>query len=314
VDPGLPHGVTGFDDGLSGTLNAKGRILIETASGDTGGDGDGTFTGLYTWTDAGGWIDLTKQAASADAPALLPRAVAVNGWGDMLIRYDQLDPGTQGVTPTDSGAILRQPRTALTGVIKNAVTSGRSRSPRAGGGVSRRAMRLTGGPVELTTRTSKVGRFRFDVPEGSGYSIQAPAGACIFVRNGCHSTIPVTVKPGATSVNLDRATIPSIVSFTARRNAVVRRVRGTASFPVRCRARAACKVRIVVRSGRTVIGTSGARLTVVPRNRTKAVKVTLNKASMRLLARSRNLVVTSTLTARSGLDRTAIVQGFRLAR
>jgi hypothetical protein len=315
VDPGLPPGVTGFDDATSGQLNAKGRILIETANGDMAGSdvGYGDFTGLYTWTKASGWIDLTKLAASAADATLLPRAVAVNGWGDMLIRYDRNQDGG-GVLPTDTGAILRQPRAALTGVIRNSASSGRSRSGRTAGSVSRQVIRLTGGPTTLTTRTSRNGTFRFQVPEGTGYSITAPAGTCVQVTNGCHTTIPVDVKPGAAPVRLDRTTVASIASFVARRNAVVRRVRGAASFPIRCRAKTACRVRVTVKAGRKVVGTSGARLIVVPRNRTRTVKVVLNKASIPLFIRSSRLPVTATLTVNAGRERTTIVQGFRIAR
>jgi hypothetical protein len=122
------------------------------------------------------------------------------------------------------------------------------------------------------------------------------------------------VKPGAAPVRLDRTTVASIASFVARRNAVVRRVRGAASFPIRCRAKTACRVRVTVKAGRKVVGTSGARLIVVPRNRTRTVKVVLNKASIPLFIRSSRLPVTATLTVNAGRERTTIVQGFRIAR
>jgi hypothetical protein len=110
------------------------------------------------------------------------------------------------------------------------------------------------------------------------------------------------------------STGPKLASFTGKLNSIVQRRRGAANLPVRCRAKTACKVRVVVKSGLTVVGTSGKKSIVVPRNRTKVVKVTLNKAATRKLARTNRLPVNATLVAQSGRSRSTSVQRFRIGR
>ncbi len=304
TDVPLPSSLRSFDAQTLAAINSKGRILAEVEDGDLVGASESTggYRGLYTYAPTSGWANITSSARPADATDLLPRAVAVNEWGDMLVAYDKLE-GEDAAIQTDSGAVLRRPRTALTGRLQTTtVASGRA--------AKRASVTVRGGGVELRMTPRANGSFSVDVPGGS-YELVASSGACIVTKGGCASTIGVSVGERAATIQVAKKATPVGASIANASGASIRLGRGAAPIKVACARGARCTGRIVLTSGRTVIGSANV---TVAAGRTKAIRVPVNAAGKTLLQRRSPLVAAATLTAKAGTARTSAIQRIQLLR
>jgi hypothetical protein len=315
----IPLSPAMVDQGVPGDIrvNHGGRIVVGyRMEVDEDDYSNVTYAGtVWTWVPGGAWRNITAEATPpGTASAAGIEVVDVSEWGDILVQFRETVASLSGDRVVRSGALLSS-RKALTGQVSNtAASSGRAKRPASSRGPSlkNKTVTLSNGFSTMRVKTNAAGRFRILAPTGSDYTLSASGGTCLLTANGCHvsTTLPTITEHGK-PVNLARTMMPNLATLLNRRGSVLPKVQAARSVKVRCRATTTCRVKIILRSGRTVYGTGTA---TIPKGRTKPVVIKLSRAATSRLKSVKRVQVGATLSVRADRASTSTTQSYVIAR